>query len=192
VNARYDALTALLGQRRSCRDFSPEPLGETALEAMRQAFRLAPQAGGGRNVTCSLLTDSKRIRETADAGANAFAAWCEGFDSPFIREKIALYGENFFWFGNAPALGVVTCRETPAYLREAMGEKASLLWGGELSGAMAAFALLLAAESLGIGACCLTGPLAVWREMESRLAVPKRESLVLLIALGARKVSHDG
>ena len=182
----------LLRQRCSCRDFSPDPLDDAALESLRQACMLAPQAGGGRNLACAFITDRKMIRETADAGAAAFAVWCGGIDSPFIREEMARYGENFFWFGTAPALAVITCREEPAYLRKAAGDKAALLWGGELSGAMGAFALLLAAESLGLGACCLTGPLAVWREMEARLAVPKRESLVLLIALGAKKDAHDG
>lgn len=182
----------LLQQRGSCRIFSPAPLDDAILDSLRQAFLLAPQAGGGRNLACAFITDKELIRETADAGAVAFAAWCDGIDSPFIREEIARYGENFFWFGTAPVLAVITCREEPAYLREAMDDKAALLWGGELSGAMGAFALLLAAESLGLGACCLTGPLAVWREMEARLAVPKRESLVLLIALGTKKEVHDG
>jgi nitroreductase len=68
-----------------------------------------------------------------------------------------------------------------------MRDKAALLWGGELSAAMAAFALLLAAQTLGLGACCLTGPLSVWREMEARLDLPKHDTLVLLAALGYRK-----
>jgi nitroreductase len=68
-----------------------------------------------------------------------------------------------------------------------MRDKAALLWGGELSAAMAAFALLLAAQTLGLGACCLTGPLSVWREMEARLDLPKHDALVLLVALGYKK-----
>lgn len=180
---------ALLRARHSCREFSPEPPEAAALEALREAFLLAPEAGGGRHLTCSFITDKKRIRELAAAGAADFAALCESVPSPFIREEMLRYGNNFFWFGAAPALAVVTCREEPAYLREVLGNKAPLIWGGEISGAMAAFALLLAAESLGLGACCLTGPLAVWRKMEARLAVPKRESLMLLIALGNKKDS---
>jgi nitroreductase len=107
--------------------------------------------------------------------------------SAFIREEMLDYGKNFFWFKDAPALAVITCRSPPPFLEKTMGEKAALLWGGELSAAMAAFALLLAAESLGLGACCLTGPLSVWREMETRLAIPAREHLVLLAALGFPK-----
>ena len=188
MSASYENLMALLRQRRSCRAFSPEPLDDAVLDSLRQAFALAPQAGGGRHLACSFITDREQIRDTANAGAEAFARLCESLPSPFIREELTRYGTNFFWFGEAPVLAVITCREEPAHLKETMGAKAPLVWGGELSGAMAAFALLLAAESLGLGACCLTGPLTVWREMEARLAVPKRESLVLLIALGHKVV----
>ena len=180
----YENLMCLLGSRRSCRGFAPEALESPVLEALHAAFALAPQAGGGRNLTCSFITDRAHIQELANAGAAAFAALCEGMPSSFIREEMIRYGENFFWFGAAPALAYVTCRKAPAFLQDAAGEKASSLWGGELSGAMASFSLMLAAESLGLGACCLTGPLAVWRIMEERLAVPQRECLVLLLALG--------
>ena len=184
MSASYENLVALLRQRRSCRAFSPEPVESAVLDSLREAFSLAPQAGGGRHLACSFITDREQIRDAANAGAAAFAHLCENLPSPFIRDELTRYGTNFVWFHNAPALAVITCREEPAYLKEAMGDKAPLVWGGGLSGAMAAFALLLAAESLGLGACCLTGPLIVWREMETRLAVSKRESLVLLVALG--------
>jgi hypothetical protein len=123
----------------------------------------------------------------ADAGARAFAGLCAEIPSAFCREEMRRYGENFFWFGDVPALAVITCRKPPAFLQMAMGDKAALLWGGELSAAMAAFALLLAAQTLDLGACCLTGPLSVWREMETRLDIPKHDTLVLLAALGHKK-----
>jgi nitroreductase len=183
----FDAFTDLLRARHSCRAFSPRPLEAGALDALRAAFLAAPQAGGGRNLTCAFVTAPAALRELAEAGARAFARFCDDVPSLFIREEIRKYGENFFWFGDAPALAVVTCRKPPAFLQAACGEKAALVWGGELSGAMAAFALILAAQTLGLGACPLTGPLAVWREMESRLAIPQHENLVLLAAFGHRK-----
>jgi nitroreductase len=178
---------ALLRERHSYRAFSPKPLEKSVLASLREAFLLAPQAGGDRNLECSFIVDRERISDIANAGIEAFAKLCEGVSSPFIREEMIRYGKNFFWFSGVPALAVVTCREVPVFLRETVGEAAPLLWGGELSGAMGAFALLLTAESLGLGACCLTGPLAVRCVMEGLLAVPKRECLVLLAALGHKK-----
>ena len=191
MNATYDALMALLRDRHSCRAFSPKPLEEGVLDALREAAQLAPQAGGNRNLNYSFLVDRKRIQDIADAGAKAFAKWCEGVPSAFIREETLKYGENFFWFGNAPALAAVTCREPPAFLQEAVGDEAPTLWGGELSAAMGGFTLLLAAQTLGLGACCLTGPLVVRRVMEERLALAKRERLVLLVALGHKEGTRN-
>ncbi|MDR0440342.1 MAG: nitroreductase family protein [Candidatus Accumulibacter sp.] len=191
MSADYDALMALLRARHSCREFAPRPLAADTLDALKAAFLQAPQAGGERHVACAFLTDPARLSALADAGTRAFAALCDAVPSAFLREEMRRYGENFFWFGDVPALAVVTCRKPPAFLRAAMPaaaeNKAALLWGGEPSAAMAAFALMLAAQTLGLGACCLTGPLSVWREMETRLGVPQHDALALLIALGHKK-----
>ena len=188
----YEDFMALLRSRHSCRNFAPKPLEADVLESLRAAFSLAPQAGGGRKLTCSFVTEPPRILALANTGTAAFAALCETIQSSFIREEMARYGENFFWFAEAPALAVVTCQRPPVFLSESMESKITLAWGAELSGAMATFALLLAAESLGLGACCMTGPLSVCDEMESRLAIPKRESLVLLVALGYKTDTAAG
>jgi len=185
----HDVLMRLLEQRHSCRSFAPNPVDEKTLQILSRAFALAPQAGGERNLHCRFITDRVAIRNLAERGQAAFAAFCPSIPSPFIREETMHYGENFFWFGDAPVLAVVTCRKVPAFLENAAGHKATLVWGGELSAAMAAFSLLLTAETLGLGACCLTGPLIVWREMESLLDISKRDSLTLLIALGHKRIS---
>lgn len=187
----HDSLLALLSQRKSCRDFAPDPLDQSALDALSRAFALAPSAGNRHDARCFFITDRAAIRNLAEQSSTAFDALCRGMESPFLREEMERYGHNFFWFASAPALACVVCRRPPAFLEESAGDKAPLLWGGELSAAMAAFALLLAAESLDIGACCLTGPLAVWRDMERLLNIPKRETLVLLVALGRKKEERN-
>jgi nitroreductase len=189
VSASYETLMTLLQVRRSCREFAPHRLEEDVLASLEAAFAQAPQAGGDRHLACHFITDSARLHKLAEAGTQAFADFCDRIPSAFAREEMRQYGENFFWFGNAPALAVVTCRKPPAFLQAVMGDKAALPWGGDLSGAMAAFALLLAAQTLGLGACCLTGPLTVWREMETRLDIPKHDQLVLLVVIGYKKDS---
>lgn len=182
-----DELMRLLRARHSCRSFAPDPVDEKALRHLAEAFALAPQAGGNRNLHCRFITDRQAIRDLAERGRTLAAAFYPSIASPFIREETARYGENFFWFDEVPVLAVVTCRKAPAFLEKSLTHKAALLWGGELSGAMAAFSVLLAAETIGLGACCLTGPLVVWREIEEFLNIPKRDSLVVLIALGHEK-----
>lgn len=180
----------ILRQRRSCRDFLPDPLDEETLAALHEAFMLAPQAGGGRNLRCGFITDPARIRHLAEAGQQAFQRYCNALPSEFIRDEMTSYGKYFFWFRSAPVLASISCRREPPFLLEASGAKAGLLWGGEQSAAMGAFSLLLAAESLGLGACCLSGPLAVWKDMEELLDIPRRDSLVLLVTLGKKRIVH--
>jgi nitroreductase len=186
----YDKLIQLLERRHSCRSFAPDPVDEKTLQSLSRAFALAPQAGGNRDLHCRFITDQAAIRNLAEQGQEAFTAFCQNISSPFIREETARYGENFFWFSEAPVLAIVTCRKVPAFLEKPVGFKAPLIWGSELSAAMASFGLLLTAETIGLGACCLTGPLIVWREMEDLLDISKRDSLVLLIALGYKE-AHD-
>ena len=189
MTEKYDEFIKLLGHRHSCRSFAPDPVSEETLQSLSDAFDLAPQAGGkGKRVLrCRFITDRSTIRSLAEQGQEAFDAFCQDIPSLFVREEVARYGENFFWFSEVPALAVISCRKAPSFLQNSVGHKASLIWGGELSAAMASFGLLLTAETIGLGACCLTGPLIVWREMESLLGVSKRDTLILLIALGHKK-----
>ena len=184
----YEKFIQLLERRHSCRSFAPEPVDEKTLQYLSNAFALAPQAGGKQDLRCRFITDRDAVRNLAEQGQEAFTAFCQNIASPFVREEMTRYGENFFWFGAAPALAVVSCRKAPVFLEQLIGHKASLNWGRELSAAMASFSLLLAAETLGLGACCLTGPLVVWHEMESLLDISKRDSLILLIALGHKRI----
>ncbi|MCL2591347.1 MAG: nitroreductase family protein [Betaproteobacteria bacterium] len=188
MTENYDKLMQLLKSRHSCRFFTPDPVDEKALQHLSDAFALAPQAGGNRHLQCRFITDQATIRCLAARGQEAFAAFCQSIPSPFVREETERYGKNFFWFSEAPTLAIVTCRKAPAFMEQLAGKKAPLIWGGELSAAMSSFSLLLAAETIGLGACCLTGSLTMWREMEDLLDIPKRDSLILLIALGYKKV----
>ncbi|MDR0234157.1 MAG: nitroreductase family protein [Zoogloeaceae bacterium] len=186
MTENYDALMEILAGRHSCRSFAPDAVDEKTLQCLSDAFALAPQAGGRgkRGLRCRFITDRTTIRNLAERGREAFTAFCQSIPSPFVREEMERYGENFFWFGEAPVLAVISCHKTPVFLEKSAGQKAALIWGGELSAAMASFGLLLSAEAIGLGACCLTGPLAAWREMENLLDISGRDTLVLLIALG--------
>jgi|GEM_PF-1725240 len=192
MNDDFGRLMALLKRRRSCRDFEPENLDESLLKLLGQAFDQSPTAGGRRDLACEFISDRARIKSLADLASQAFDRLTDHFPSSFVAEEMKRYGKNFFWFHQAPCLAVITCRKPPTFLDEFAGPKAPLLWGGEMSAAMAAMALLLAAESLKIGACCLSGPLSVWREVEKELGVSPQKELVLLIALGWMKERKAG
>jgi nitroreductase len=120
----------------------------------------------------------------ADRGAEAYAELLQGFDSPLIREQMADYGRNFFWFGSAPLLIAVIVRRPPAFLASMLGADVDLVWGGDQTAAMGVHAMLLAAEALGLGGCCLSGPLAARKVLEKQLKLAPSDRLSLLAAFG--------
>jgi nitroreductase len=88
-------------------------------------------------------------------------------------------------------LAAAVVRQTPAFLREAAGDEASLIWGGHLSAAMGLLAALLAAEALGLGGCCLGGPLMAKEALEGELGLKGREEISLMAAFGYPEAAGD-
>jgi nitroreductase len=135
-----------------------------------------------------MLTDPGLIAGLAASGREAYRDWLSSIDSPAVRDGLADYGSNFFWFDAAPVLALSVIRRPPAFLMEAAGPEAELVWGGHLSAAMAIEAALLAAVALGLGGCCLGGPLAVGPEMGRFLGLGRRERLSLMAVFGYPKI----
>jgi nitroreductase len=171
--------------RRSVRDFENKPVPEDLINKLLLAFDSAPQAGGNRGRRCLMIDNPRVIADLAERGHTAYQDWLKKISSPLIRETLEEYGANFFWFKNAPLLAVSIIRRPPAFLAEDyIAQEAGLIWGGHFSASMAVMSLLLAAASLGLGACCLGGPLIVPKALESILGLNGREQISLLAALG--------
>ncbi|MDR1395660.1 MAG: nitroreductase family protein [Deltaproteobacteria bacterium] len=184
---QFRLLAGIMAQRRSVRVFEDRPVAASDISALLKAFDSAPQAGGDRGRRCLMITDPARISELAAAGKQGYQKWLARTESPLIRSELEQYGANFFWFERAPLLAVSAVRRPPAFLQETFGQEAELFWGGHLSAAMAMEALLLAAEALGLGACCLGGPMIVRAELEGLLGLGRREQISLLAAAGYPK-----
>lgn len=103
---------------------------------------------------------------------------------PDIKRETLAYSSNFSWFGKAPALIAVSCRKTPSYMSILVPKDTDDLFGAKASSAMAVQNILLAATALGIGACCLTGPLFAKQWLEKELKSPPQNTLTFLVPLG--------
>jgi nitroreductase len=101
-----------------------------------------------------------------------------------IKEELEKYAKNFDWFSHAPALIVISAKRPEAFLSNLLGEAAEDVAGTEISAAMAAQNLMLAAHSFGIGSCCVTGPLAAQEALKDLLGLGKRRKIVCLVVLG--------
>jgi nitroreductase len=101
-----------------------------------------------------------------------------------VQEALEKYTKNFDWFSHAPALIVVSAKRPETFLSDLLGEAADDVAGTEISAAMAAQNLMLAAHAMGVGSCCITGPLAAQEALKELLGFSQRRKIVCLITLG--------
>jgi nitroreductase len=105
-------------------------------------------------------------------------------DAGGAAEGLRDYAKHFDWFARAPVVIAVSTRRPESFLTTLCGEDAIAVQGGAVSAAMAAQNLMLAAHAMGLGTCCLTGPLAAGSRLKEILRLGVRRELVCLITLG--------
>ncbi|MFA6093475.1 MAG: nitroreductase family protein [Elusimicrobiota bacterium] len=173
----------LARERRSVRDFLPDPVPHDLMQRLIDAASWAPSAGNRQDWEFIVVESAAAKRELASAVRKRWDALLAKAQSG-TTESLKNYASNFDWFANAPALVAVTSKTPADFLEELLGGTASAVSGGRLSAAMAAQNLMLSAHAAGLGSCCLTGPLAAQEEMKPILGISRRREIVCLIAVG--------
>ena len=185
----YESLLSLCEQRRSYRQFSPEDeLGEDVVEAILKLASHSPFASGRKNWKIAVVKDRETVCALADAvqeEAQALAAKMEEEPAAFFLN----YAKSFTFFRDAPALFIPYCRES-ATMKSLLRENASaeiLQWDRDnltKSLSCAAMLILLAAESLDLGACYMTGPLLAGKKLNQVLGLAENVLLGAIIPVG--------
>jgi nitroreductase len=171
-------------QRRSIRNFLPDPVPRRLLEELIEIACWAPSAGNTQDWEFAVVMDKTIIAQLADAAHSWWAAMLKTDPDSAVKSELAKYSENFTWFAGVPALIIVSSKRTEAFLKSILGENSHIVAGRKLSAAMAIQNLLLAASAAGLGTCCLTGPLAADEEVRRILGLGKRRDLVCMVAIG--------
>ena len=172
----YTPLLSLAEQRRSCRRFDTlRPVSDEEVERILAVARRAPFASGRSGWKVAVVRDPETIAALAAQvrqSAEALAARMEGDAVPFWRR----YAESFTFFESAPLLLIPYCRETST-MKSILREQATddiLAWEHDnltKSLSCVAMMILLAAESLGLGACYMTGPLLADKALRETLGL---------------------
>ncbi|MCX7048459.1 MAG: nitroreductase family protein [Candidatus Sumerlaeota bacterium] len=181
---RSEVLFDVIRGRRSVRKFRPEVPDKATLLKLLEAASWAPAAGGRQEWEFTVIS-SPEVKARMSRAVRA--RWDELCAKPAMEsfsEEIRRYARNFHWFSEAPVVVVVSTKNPESFLLHICGEAASEISGGRTSAAMAAQNLMLAAHALGLGSCCLTGPLAAEEELKKILGLGTRRGIVCLIALG--------
>lgn len=184
--ADYAALKSIAQARKSCRTFSSKPLDDEIIQKVLDVAMLSPYASGRKNWTVRTIKDSETILNAAEL----VQAHCKVLSADVredMRDSFAAYSENFVAFKTAPVLLVTEFRVMPALSLMLGGREDIGRWEREnfiKSISCVSMLILLAAESLNLGACCMTGPLLAHDGLARLFKIKESREIGALIALG--------
>lgn len=183
---KYDSVPfwQVLQGRKSVRKYKDTPVPQEMLDILLDAMKKAPVAGGNRNISCQIIADGDKIQRIADEVRNITVAMMEKIPDEGMKKEVLNYSKSFYWFGKVPVLLAISCRKTPAYMKFLMANNIDDLFGAKASAAMAAQNIILTATALGLGTCCLTGPMLAKTWLEKEVGCPGQNDLVMLISVG--------
>jgi coenzyme F420-0:L-glutamate ligase / coenzyme F420-1:gamma-L-glutamate ligase len=181
----YEELLRFIRQRRSVRRFQGRAVPREDILRLLEAARWAPSNHNRQPWRFLVLQDQKRIHALAEAVRANLAARLGAL--PAVASAYA--GDlldHASVFATAPAL-LVVLHQQPARFAAPLLEGLShptLVSGEPLSTAMAVQNLLLAAPTLGLGACVLTAPLLAPEAVARLVCPPPGLETTCFIALG--------
>ncbi len=188
--ALYDTLREICSRRRSVREFAERPLSADEIGRIRDIAVLAPYASGKKNWDLRVLTDRAEIRALAEI-VEAKCRDEEGRVREDFREAFRSYARHFSLFSSAPALFVPVFRVQPSLSIMTDGTADAIgRWERDTfvkSISCVAMLALLAAESLGLKGCYMTGPLVAERELAARIGLRNGYEIGALIPVGHPK-----
>jgi len=177
-------LLDLIRERRSVRQFRNEPISREVLERLVELASWAPSAGNRQDWLFTVVASPARKQEMADAVRRRWDAILAANRDCGLVEDMQRYTAHFADFAAAPVVIVVSARAPDPLHKHLLAEAAAATAGSAASAAMAAQSLMLAAQALGLGSCCMTGALAARDDLGRLIGLGKRDEMVCLIALG--------
>ncbi len=186
----YETLKHICTNRKSTRKFSEQEVSPETIEKILEIAKTSPYASGRKNWEIVVVDNRQTIQTLADCVRNH----CNKFSSEMkeeFRESFLQYAKSFTFFENAPVLLVLTFRVTPI-MTYMLGSKSNdiLHWERDnytKSISCVAMLVLLAAESLGLGACYMTGPLVAQNEIMELINAKKGREIGAIIPIGYSK-----
>ncbi len=182
---QYEDFLTLCQKRKSIRQFSSKPIDPVMLEKILAAAKTAPYASGRTNWEIITVTEKEVITALAEAVDRYIQNLPVKGD---FRESFITYAQNFSAFKTAPVLIIPAFRISQGI--SGMFEAATpeqLQWERDAlvkSISCVCMLILLAAESLGLGACYMTGPLIAQQELKKRLPIKPGRELGAIIPVG--------
>ena len=173
-----------LSRRRSIRKFQNRPVGNESLEELVQGAAWAPSASNRQAWFFTIVKNHDVKVAMAKAVSESWQNVIDENVESGAIDEVREYAACFDSFRSAPAVIAVSCRSLNAFQTHLLKERAEHTFGDYPSAAMAAQNLMLTAEGMGLGSCCMTGAIAAQKDLKEILGLSRKQELVCLIAVG--------
>jgi nitroreductase len=183
----FNPLATLCARRRSVRTFADRPVPAHLIEKIERIARTSPYASGRKNWQLRFVTDPAKMTEMSTLISERISRLASSLQDDF-RDEFTNYALSFSAVTAAPLLIIPIFRTfgTFAYmLRDPHPELEQ--WERDnyvKSIACVSMLVLLAAESLGLGACMMTGPLIAEPSLKSALGIRQSQQIGAIIPVG--------
>ena len=188
----YEALLSLCQKRHSVRTFSTQPVSDEQIDKIRTIALTSPYASGRKNWELMVITEKETIARMADAVSSQTAMVASQIRAGFADDFLA-YAKNFTVFARAPAIFIPAFKNSFSLSLmldsdKDIGNKEDItMWERDnylKSISCVSMLVLLAAESLGLAGCYMTGPLIAEKAMSSLINLKPGRSIGALIPVG--------
>ncbi len=188
----YDALHKISKRRKSHRTFSDEKINPELLDKIKDIALSSPYASGKKNWDFVVLEDKDLIVKVAEIVEKKSESMNQYIRDDFV-DSYRNYAKNFVLFKNAPAVIFLNYR-TPSSFSMMFDkavpediEKSIREWERDnyvKSISCVAMQILLATESLGLGACYMTGALLAEKEIQKIIPIKPGRKIGAIIPIG--------
>jgi nitroreductase len=199
----YDALFSLCQKRCSVRSFSEKPLSAEQIEKIKAIAMTSPYASGRKHWEIIVITEKETIEKMAEIVRAQVKNFAEGIRSDYTDDFLT-YAKNFSVFAEAPALFIPVFRNAPLVSLMIDGSKNNdidiinkeeiAIWERDnyvKSISCVCMLILLAAESLELSSCYMTGPLLAEKSLGSLFKLKPGYSIGALIPVGYAKTGDE-
>jgi nitroreductase len=186
---RIDDLLVLITERRSVRKFLQTPVTDAEVRALLDAARCAPSNSNRQGWKFLFIKNTAVKKNMAEAVVNKVNEIRTALHDPDLIAAFNGYSEFLTFFTEAPLVVVALSKRSPSFL-ERIARDTEMNFAERrsqpemMSIAMAIQNMQLAAYALGLGSCCMTGPLLAAGDIESLLDVRPPFELAAVIPVG--------
>jgi nitroreductase len=184
----YENLKMLCQKRKSVREFEDKKIPDEVIEKIIQISTTSPFVSNKKKWDVIAITDKKIIKECSEVVRNRIRIMEKKVRSDLV-EDFKSYSRNFYFFENAPVIFILTFRISHG-LSILLPEPEIIEWERDnfvKSISCAGMLVLLAAESLELGTCYMTGPLIAEKEIAEILKIKSGRNIGAIIPAGYKK-----